>query len=224
MGTKSDLRACSEAACRDIEATRRSIEIKARALRNKATPRELVRPLTDRLSNTLGEGGGKILDAFRDNPIPLTLAGIGLGWLILKDLRRAAPEPGIAQEAVPTAAEEGAAGKVTEKVGHVAAKAKEAAKEGLQKTSDWFSTTLEENPMVLAVGALAIGIVAGLVVPVSHKEVETAGKVGEKLAEAVLEKGNEVLEKVPAPSEGMEPVAAAPEPPGPRQSPPSTDG
>jgi hypothetical protein len=49
--------------------------------------------------------------------------------------------------------------------------------------------------------------VAGLSVPVTEKEVETAGKVGERIAEAALEKGAQAVEPVPvatseSPSEG----------------------
>src|SRR4029078_4485195 len=49
-----------------------------------------------RRKDTLGEGGEKVLDVFRENPIPLTLVGVGLGWLLLKDSRSGkAMEPGI---------------------------------------------------------------------------------------------------------------------------------
>jgi hypothetical protein len=204
MGERSDLARCADDLRRDIRETRRRIEGRAGSLREKATAKEMLRPVTRRLNETLGEGGGKILDAFRENPIPLTLAGIGLGWLLIRDLRRPRPAPegpGLGEKAkeVAEGAKE-AAGKVSEKVSGAAAKVKEAAKTGVRKTSSWFEGTLEDNPMLLAFGTLALGIVAGLSVPISEKEIETAGKVGEKLAKAALEKGAEAIEKAPEPA------------------------
>jgi hypothetical protein len=53
-------------------------------------------------------------------------------------------------------------------------------KQGIRKTSDWFSTTLEENPLVLALGILAVGIATGLSFPASQKEEETVGKMARR--------------------------------------------
>lgn len=219
MGAKADLRKCTEAAATEIEATRRRIEYGAGALREKASAKELTRPVRERLSGTLGAGGEKVLEAFRDNPVPLTLAGIGIGWMMLKDLRgeraesaesggRSADDE--ASGAMEHAAEsvKGAAERISQKVSGAAEKMKEAVKERAGRTSDWFETTLNENPMLLAIGALAVGMVAGLGIPASPKEMETAGKVGEKLAEAALDKGVKAMEPTPSPSA---PPAAGPE-------------
>ena len=137
MGAETSL---SEAE-REIEATRRRIQDTAGSLEDRLKPRALLRPVQKRLEETLGAGGGKILDAFREHPLPLALAGLGLGWLLLRDLRR------------PPAA----------KAEDVAPKAKEAV-------SDWFSTALEEKPMLLAVGALAAGLLAAVLVPATPRE------------------------------------------------------
>jgi hypothetical protein len=204
---------------REIDSTRRRIEQRADALRDRMSPRELFRPLTDRLKDTLGEGGEKVLDVFRENPIPLTLVGVGLGWLLLKDTRSGkAMEPGIRAADVASGAKEaaqqvgeaashaasavsGKIGSMSEKVGGMAHRATEAAKKGATSTADWFTTTLDQNPLALAIGALALGMVAGIVIPASEKEEETVGKIGEKAAEAVLEKSSEVVQPAPEPQQ-----------------------
>ena len=235
MGKNTRLRLCSENAAQEIAETRRRIELNAAALRGKASAKELLRPLTSRLSHTLGEGGNKILEAFRDNPVPLTLVGVGLGWLLLRDFRGAssgtaeASGPGLGEkdkEAVHDAADGAkeaaqkvgdvaseAAGKVSDKVSHAAGKVKDVAKKGVDRTSDWFARTLDENPLVLAVGTLAAGIVAGLSLPVTEKEVETAGAVGEKLAAAALDKGTAAVEASGQPSEEAQRMGASEEHP-----------
>jgi len=108
------------------------------------------------------------------------------------------------------------AGEAIEKTKDAAQKVRDAAssvprkvKQGVRKTSDWLSATLDENPLVLALGILAVGMAAGLSFPASEKEEETAGKVGEKAAEAVLEKGAEVIEKTGGESPSPEPSKAS---------------
>ena len=204
---------------REIESTRRRIEQRAGALRDRISPRELFRPVTDRLKDTLGEGGEKVLDVFRENPIPLTLVGVGLGWLLLKDSRSGkATESGFRAAEVASGAKEvaqhvgevatTAAGAVSEKIGSrservggMAHRATEAAKKGAANTADWFATTLDQNPMALAIGALALGMVAGIVIPVTEKEEEIVGKLGEKAAEAALEKSAEVVQPTTEPQQ-----------------------
>jgi hypothetical protein len=202
MGTKTILAERCAATSREIEETRGRISAAAERVQNRLKPRSLLNPVRQRLRQTLGAGGEKILDSFRDNPIPLAITGIGLGWLILRDIRGgAAPASGGMGTGVEKVKE--TAGEAIEKTKDAAHKVREAAssvprkvKEGVRKTSDWFSATLEENPLLLALGILAAGIAAGLSFPASRKEEETVGKIGEKVAEAALEKGSEAIEQV----------------------------
>jgi len=225
--------------CRDIASTRRRIEERADALRDRLSTKELVRPVTDRLRETLGVGGEKILDAFRENPVPLTLVGIGLGWLMLKDsgyLYRAGPagRRGTGLRSVAKGAREAAhqvgdaagavsetvgdvAGAVSERVGEAAHRTGEAARhataavrEGASRTADWFSRTLEESPLALAAGAMAAGLVAGLAIPVTEKEREALGQIGEQLAQKVLEQTPQGGQ--PTAQEAPRAEAPAPEP------------
>lgn len=192
MGSKTSLNERCNVAIRDIDETRRRIAARTERLQDRLKPRAILKPMTKRLQGTLGEGGEKILDAFRDNPVPLTLAGIGIGWLILNDVReeRHRKEGTPAESETPSKAQE-AAHKVKEAAGKVPEKVRQAA----TRVSDWFSETLEENPMIIAVAVLAAGMAAGLSIPASRREEETVGKLGESAAEKILEKGTEALEK-----------------------------
>jgi hypothetical protein len=231
MGTKANLAERCAAASREIEETRGRIAAAKEVLQERMRPRSLLNPVRSRLRETLGEGGEKILDTFRENPIPLALAGIGIGWLLLRDMRpKHSPEGGSGLDRMKETAGEAmgktreaasrvrdAAESVAERTRDAASKVRDAAsavpgriREGVRSTSDWFSTMMEENPMIVAVGVLAVGMVAGLSFPVTAKEEEVAGKV----AEAALEKGADVLEKSgegsPAP-EGPKATTGLPE-------------
>jgi len=241
----------TERICQDIEATKQRIGWKTEALKRHLSPTQACEPLAH-VKESLQGGGLKILESFRENPVPLTLMGLGLGWLIVRDAtagRRAAavacePETGSAEgpglgesvkEGMQGAADKvkdaaaGAAEKAKEavrsageKVAQGAAKAKGAAVRGARKASDWFTTTLEENPLVLAVVSLGLGIVAGLSIPVTRAEAETAGRLGEKVAGEVLEKGAETIEaatekaaeKAESTEAGEAPAQAGPAPEG----------
>ena len=212
MGTETNLGRRCDVTPQDIEATRRRIEEKARVVEDRVQPRALLRPVKERLESTLGLGGRDILNAFRDHPLPLALTGIGLGWLLLRDVRgvkghaaacghigAAHGEPSTLSKAREGASEalektKDAVQRAKEGAVDVMHRAKESAaaipekiRQGTRQASDWFSGALEENPVLLAAGALAVGAIAGLCVPVSAKEKEVAEKITDKAAEAVLE-------------------------------------
>jgi hypothetical protein len=204
MGAKTVLAERCEATVRGIEETRRRISDKAGLLQNRLGPQAILRPVTKRLQGTLGEGGEKILDSFRDNPLPLTMAALGVAWLFLKDMRSESRgggdggRPGKLQEKAEEAAE-GAKGAVRKARSAVAA-VPGTVRKGIEKGSDWFTATLEENPLAFALGVLALGAIAGLSIPASSREEETMGKVAEKAAGAALDKGTETLAQTSTPS------------------------
>ncbi|MBV8879868.1 MAG: hypothetical protein JO332_07900 [Planctomycetaceae bacterium] len=262
MGTRTDLSRQCEDTQHDIEATRRRIQQKADALKGRLSAKELARPWIDPIRERLGGGGEKILEAFQENPLPLGLVGIGLGWLMIRDAR---PSRGgmerdeMAQdecdepEALSTLGgesesessfAESAKEKVrgvkesfgqsadavqekardvkeslkhsAERVTGAARKLRESGRSGAGALENWFRSTLETNPWILALGAASVGAALGLGVPLTPWEEEHAGKLGERLAGAAMEKGKEAIEKS-TPAEGR---TAEPQVPAPTSAPP----
>lgn len=187
MGQTSAVRLRSDEMCREIELTRTRIEHRAEALRTRMSPSEMLRPLTDRLGDTLGEGLGRILNMFRESPVPLGMVGIGIWWLISNDRRSsgaarkgpaapggsdagapAAPAP----EAAPAEGQPGAQAIPAKafSVGSAAREMSEATRRDLRRTGDWFSALIDENPLLCALGTLAVGLAAGLTLPSTGKE------------------------------------------------------
>lgn len=183
----------------EIRATRSRIAEKAEDLRRHLKPGELIPPIR-RLRENLSEGGDALWESVCEHPVPLALAGLGLGWLILRDV--VGGHPGVVRPVERVGEKVGeAAGKVKdavtaarEGVVTVSKKVTHAAGRGVGKVTDWFSSTIQENPAILAIGALAAGLLAGLTMPTTKKEEETIGNAGEKMAAAALEKGTEALE------------------------------
>jgi hypothetical protein len=61
------------------------------------------------------------------------------------------------------------------------------------KTGLW--QTLEENPLIIGAATLAVGVIAGLLIPETEKENELMGETRDRLVEEVKEAGQQTLEK-----------------------------
>jgi hypothetical protein len=61
------------------------------------------------------------------------------------------------------------------------------------KTGLW--QTLEENPLMVGAATLAVGVIAGLLIPETEKENELMGETRDRLVEEVKEAGQQTLEK-----------------------------
>lgn len=188
---------------REIQDTRQRIEFKAADLKSSLTP-----PSVTHLKDTFSVGGKKMLESFRDNPIPVTLVGAGLGWMLLRDARTRRNPDGLPEykpeSSMSTGKIKQAVRSAGEKVAEGVSSVKDSAIRGAHKASDWFNATLQDNPLILAVGSLGLGLIAGLSIPISQAEKDTAGKLGEKLVGKVLDKGADALESK------EEPAAAQP--------------
>jgi gas vesicle protein len=83
-----------------------------------------------------------------------------------------------------------------DKVNRVMGKANDATpstgdvKEGAQKAA----SVAQENPLGLAIGAIAVGFVAGMVTPSTSVENEKLGPVADSVKEQAVETGQEALE------------------------------
>jgi hypothetical protein len=55
--------------------------------------------------------------------------------------------------------------------------------------------TLEENPLMIGAATLAVGVIAGLLIPETEKENELMGETRDRLVEEVKEAGQQTLEK-----------------------------
>lgn len=89
-----------------------------------------------------------------------------------------------------------AAGSVSDRASSLAASVSDATpgasdiKQGAQRSVG----LAQENPLGLAIGAVAIGFVAGLVIPSTRKEHETLGPIADEVKGKVREAGEEALE------------------------------
>lgn len=94
----------------------------------------------------------------------------------------------------------GAAATVKETVAHSASSAKENlhdatdnARETTQTLAMGTKGFLEKNPLGLAIGAIAVGFLAGMTLPVSDLERDNVGPIGEKLSHQAKEAATDIV-------------------------------
>jgi hypothetical protein len=88
-----------------------------------------------------------------------------------------------------------AAGTARDKASELSWQARERARYRTRQARVGFWETMEERPLALGAAAIALGVVAGLMIPSTRKEDELMGETRDRLMERAKEVGGEALEK-----------------------------
>lgn len=88
-----------------------------------------------------------------------------------------------------------ATGEARERAAELSWRARERARYQARQARLGFWETMEERPLALGAAALALGVVAGLMIPSTRKEDELLGETRDRLLERAREVGEEALEK-----------------------------
>lgn len=84
---------------------------------------------------------------------------------------------------------------VRERAADLSWRARERARYQARQARVGFWQTMEERPLAVGAAALALGVVAGLMIPSTRKEDELMGETRDRLMERAREVGGEALEK-----------------------------
>ena len=87
------------------------------------------------------------------------------------------------------------AGTAREKASELSWQARERARYRTRQARVGFWETMEERPLALGAAAIALGVVAGLMIPSTRKEDELMGETRDRLMERAKEVGEDALEK-----------------------------
>ena len=88
-----------------------------------------------------------------------------------------------------------AAGAARERASELSWQAREKARYRTRQAKVGFWETMEERPLALGAAAIALGVVAGLMIPSTRKEDELMGETRDRLVERAKEVGEDALEK-----------------------------
>lgn len=193
------------------------------ALQRNYSPGALLDRSMDLFKEHGGEIGTNLGRAVRENPMPVLLTLVGVGWMMMSQSRqKSGPQAtgtydtddalatGAVSESVRGAKElvmstvQSGKQRATE-TSHRAA---DRAREQSQRAKQGFQTMLEEQPFVVGALGIALGAVIGALIPESEREVRAFGAARERVIERAKELGAKGYEK--ARETAQEPPLARP--------------
>jgi hypothetical protein len=206
----------------EIARTRTAMDVTLHAIERRLTPSQLV----DRGFDYLRSSGGSefitnLGNSVKTHPMPVTLTGVALAWLMLSGRQSAvSEEPGgrSLSEAADSAREK--ISETTRKLSETKQKIAEGtstmrtklsgatsgakdraaaiagnARDRMQRAGNGFQTLLHEQPLALAALGIAVGAIVAASIPRTRKEDELMGEASDHLADQAREVGKEQLDK-----------------------------
>jgi ElaB/YqjD/DUF883 family membrane-anchored ribosome-binding protein len=198
----------------EIEQTRHEMTDTLQAIERKLSPNRWMDEAMETMRNA-SLNQSRVMELVRDNPVPVALVGLGIGWLVLSSVRGARMDA----DDIEDAAEDwsgsgsdllsGAAEQAGDKVRDLASKAKSKARYVGQKVerttdtvrrqaSDLADSTgdvFRDHPLTVGLLAVAAGVALGAAIPRSRREVEILGDTGADLLDTARETGRDILHK-----------------------------
>jgi hypothetical protein len=176
---------------RDIDATRADMRATLEALERRFSFDRLVDLTIGRIRERGGQFAGNLTDAATENPMPLLLTSIGLGWMMLTS-RRGPADRSFAHDSGPGARERmaeaadtvrgaadtvrGAAAATSDTVRSGAARVATATREHVEDARVRMERMLDEQPLLLGALGLAAGALVGALLPASEQENRLLGE------------------------------------------------
>jgi ElaB/YqjD/DUF883 family membrane-anchored ribosome-binding protein len=142
--------------------------------------------------DSAASAGSAAWNTVREHPIPVALAGLGLGWLLTR--RPQAQQAGQRLSEV----REQIAGPVTSAVSQVQETGQQIGSQAatqLNRAGGQVQQTLRDNPLAVGAAALAIGAVVGLAVPQTQQEHRLMGPTRDQLVAKAQNTAHEVAER-----------------------------
>jgi len=210
---------------RDIERTRAEMGETIETIRRKMSPGELFDQALEYFKTSgPSQFTSNLGDTVKTNPVPVTLIGLGIGWLMMSGSRDAytahtgGTSSGIGQRM--SAASSDAAdragqmiqgvrersGETRERIGEAAQSARYRMGDAADRmrhqirsqsvrAKDTFTYLRDEQPLILGVLGFALGAALGAGLPATHREDELMGDLRDESLHRAREAGKEQLEK-----------------------------
>ncbi|MFT5470091.1 MAG: ElaB/YqjD/DUF883 family membrane-anchored ribosome-binding protein [Verrucomicrobiales bacterium] len=204
-----------------LNATRERMDHTIDELTERLDPRQAVDGITEWLGNTSMEDAVRTVKQTTNkaaghvgrHPVPYALAGAGVAWLaveVIRSNRRPDPKSRMdktvdsikdaASTAGETITDKAAAAKtsITEGARNLADTGEKVTAEVKEKVGDGVDTVTDiakENPIAVGGGILALGLLAGLLIPRTRTEDKLMGGISDGLLEDARDVGRDALKR-----------------------------
>ena len=196
----------------EIDRTRDEMDRTLSAIEHRLTPGQLVDQGLDYLRHSgAAEFAQNLGGTAKQNPLPIALTAIGIGWLMALGRQPAQPSygsststsglrdkaSGAMQSASDslTSAKERVSGTMSAMRGH-AGQMTESARYQWDRARGGVDYLVREQPLALGAIGLAVGAILAAMAPRTQKEEELMGEASRNLMEKAKETGSQQLEKV----------------------------
>jgi ElaB/YqjD/DUF883 family membrane-anchored ribosome-binding protein len=212
---------------REIEQTRARMSENIDTISEKLRPGNLAQSAVESVGEQARHTGSRVANVIRQNPIPVAAIGLGVTWLVAQQRSKRGARYGYRGPERRTSgyrerrrglgtrsgAEVGAE-RAQERISELGGEAKErmqqlgsGAREQTRRVGARLERMIDQNPLVVAAGAVVVGLAAGLLLPGTRREdelmgsardqlMERAGDTVERVKEAAGEAAREVTETV----------------------------
>lgn len=203
-----------------IERTRLDMDSTLHAIEERLTPGQLVDQGLDYLRNSGGrEFLSNLTASVKTNPLPATLVGIGLAWLMVSSQRSGGASFSSVGDPFDTESRDSTTGvvqamrstkdKVTgamqatrERVAGTAQGAREIigstterARRQVDRARDGYQRVVHEQPLALGAVGIGVGALLAASLPRTRAEDAALGPAADRVKETIADKGHEQLEK-----------------------------
>lgn len=206
---------------RDIERTRAEMGATIETIRQKMSPGELLDQAIDYFKNSgPSQFTSNLGETVKNNPVPVTLIGLGIGWLMLAGSRDPHPSRtwatashtrdsmGAARERMGEMAHSAqermgeASARLGEmaqstryQMGEAATRMRHQVRSQSAQVRDTYTYLRDEQPLILGVVGFALGAALGAGLPPTRQEDELMGEMRDEAMHRAREVGAEQLDK-----------------------------
>lgn len=200
----------------DIYRTRDEMDHTLHQIEQRLQPRHLMEQGVDYVKNSGGrEYVSNLAGSLKSHPLPATLTGIGLAWLMA-----VGEKPGHANgEGMSSAAELSSGPGIGERmqsakqsVSERASQLTGNAREQVERARRGWDSVVTDHPLALGAIGLAIGAVIAAMAPRTRTEDELLGDASNRFIDEAKRTGAEKLEKTIASQKTEKPEAPPPDP------------
>ena len=164
---------------------------------------------------TRGAASG-MTNVFRQHPLPLALIGVGAAWMLLRSRRPSSSEEWMRGQAynrhedVLAMNQEGMTRNRPDSASHLASQTRNYASKATQsmrrmarQRQHQLNHMVHENPLLVGIGALALGVAFGMAVPETETENEYLGDARDTVVDRARQMARDAANKVQNAASGV---------------------
>lgn len=180
----------------EIDRTRGQMDETLTAIEHRLTPGQLVDQGLEYLKNSgAREYAANLGGSLKNHPLPATLTGIGLAWLMAVGSKPAQPAPPSSGSGI---------GERMQSAKERVSSGVQSARDQVDRARNQWDYMMREHPLALGAVGLALGAMVAAMAPRTRQEDELMGEARDRMLDDAKQVASEKLEQAKAPPVSMQ--------------------